>query len=125
MEPGIGIDLIEISWIEKSVSDYGDRFLNRIFTTAEIGYCSSRANPYSHYAARFAAKEAFAKAAGTGIGQEIGWQDIEIVREFSGRPGILISERIRQRFTGFQVLLSVSHTHDYAVAMVSIQPDRV
>lgn len=124
MEPGIGIDLIEISRIEKSVSDYGDRFLNRIFTPAEIGYCLSRANPFSHYAARFAAKEAFAKAAGTGIGHEIGWQDIEIVREFSGRPGILISERIRKQFEGYQIFLSVSHTHDYAVAMVSIRPGK-
>jgi len=119
---GLGIDLIEIERIEKAITQYGNHFTDKIFTQNEILYCKSKANPFHHFAARFAAKEAFAKAFGTGIGAHLGWHDIEVVREFTGKPVILMSRRIHHQVDPSKVLLSISHTHLYAVAAVHIFP---
>jgi holo-[acyl-carrier protein] synthase len=88
---GIGIDTIEVHRIERVISEYGDQFLNRIFTEAEIGYCQSRKFSAEHFAARFAAKEAFSKAIGTGIRRGFIWKEVEIGKEYSGKPVIKIN----------------------------------
>lgn len=118
---GLGVDLIEIDRVERVVRQYGERFLSRIFTPAEIAYCQSKANPFPHYAARFAAKEAFSKAWGSGIGEDLTWHDIEVTREFSGKPSIQLSKRINTHYPDLKVQISISHTHQFAVAVVAIE----
>ena len=88
-----GIDIIEISRVRGVLERYGQRFLNRIFTPAEIAYCRERA---PNLAARFAAKEATMKALGTGV-RGVGWKDIEVVRHESGAPSIELHGRAKQR----------------------------
>jgi holo-[acyl-carrier-protein] synthase len=83
---GSGIDLVEIGRIERSVERYGQRFLNRVYTAAEQAYCLRKRRAAESLAARFAAKEAGAKALGTGISQGVNWLEIEVVREPGGRP---------------------------------------
>ena len=75
---GIGVDLVECARIERSVDRFGDRFLHRVFTDGEIEYSMSMKFPSRHLAARFAGKEAVAKAFGTGIGKAMGWRNIDI-----------------------------------------------
>ncbi len=75
---GIGVDVIECSRIQHSIERFGDRFLHRVFTDGEIEYSMSMKFPERHLAARFAGKEAVAKAFGTGIGKAMGWRNIDI-----------------------------------------------
>ena len=83
---GSGIDIVEIGRIQQSMDRHGKRFLDRVFTAAEQAYCLSKRNSAESLAARFAAKEAGAKALGTGITHGVNWLEIEVAREPSGRP---------------------------------------
>ncbi|MCH8225971.1 MAG: holo-ACP synthase, partial [Chloroflexi bacterium] len=110
-----GIDIIEISRVRRVLEQYGQRFLDRIFTPAEIAYCRERA---PNLAARFAAKEATMKALGTGV-RGVGWKDIEVVRQESGAPSIELHGRAKQRAQRLgvqEVAVSLSHSRDYRVA---------
>ena len=78
---GMGVDIVEVPRIRAAIERFGDRFLHRLFTAAEIRYCESKANKFERFAARFAAKEAALKAIGTGLSRGISWQDVEVVRE--------------------------------------------
>jgi len=112
-----GIDIIEIGRIAKIVKTYAHRFLNRIYTEAELRYCKGR---YPQLAARFAAKEAVMKALGTGT-HGIGWQDIEVIRTPGNPPEILLHSRAAKRAHSIgitQFALSLSHSREYAVASV-------
>jgi holo-[acyl-carrier protein] synthase len=117
----IGIDLIEISRIKSSCEKYGERFLRRILTDSEVLYCRQKANPFESIAVRFAAKEAFAKAVGTGISAQVHWRDIEVERESSGKPNLKLNREI-DGISPESISLSLSHTHEYAVAVVVIAP---
>ncbi len=115
-----GVDIIEIHRITGVLERYGDRFLARVFTPAEISYCRGRP---PNLAARFAAKEATMKALGTGV-RGVGWKDIEIVRAPSGAPGVQYHGRAEARARRLGVLetaLSISHSRDYAVAFVVVR----
>ena len=83
---GSGIDLAEIGRIQQSMDRYGQRFLDRVYTAAEQAYCLRKRKSAESFAARFAAKEAGAKALGTGISHGVSWLEIEVVREPGGRP---------------------------------------
>jgi holo-[acyl-carrier protein] synthase len=116
---GIGIDVVEVERIESSMAEFGERFAVKIFTAKERAYCDSQKRPAIHYAARFAAKEAVAKAFGTGIGRDLGWLDMEIVRKDTGEPEVVLSgagkdfaERQRIR----EVKISLTHAQHYAAA---------
>ena len=112
-----GVDLLEISRLQKAVERHGERFLARIFTTAERELCAG--NPAS-LAVRFTAKEAVSKALGTGLG-DIAWTDIEILREDSGAPSLRLHGKARSLAGKLNLVewsLSLSHTHDYAIAVV-------
>ena len=87
---GIGIDIIEVARIQASHERFGERFLNRILHPNEISYCLSYKAPAPFLAARFAAKEAISKAFGTGIGAQLGWQDMEVGRKESGEPFVIL-----------------------------------
>jgi holo-[acyl-carrier protein] synthase len=115
----IGIDLIEIPRIRAACEKYGNRFIERILTPREAHYCFQKKNPYESIASRFAAKEAFAKAVGSGITSDVQWQDIEILRDRAGKPHLHLCRNPHQ-LVPEKISLSMSHTHDYAVAMVVI-----
>src|SRR5438128_11861084 len=83
---GIGVDMVQVERIEHSLDRFGERFMKRVFTEGEIAYCVSMKFPARHFAARFAAKEAASKAFGTGIGQALGWRDIDVHKKASGEP---------------------------------------
>lgn len=121
----IGVDIVEVSRIERAVARWGDRFLARVYTGAEIDYCAGRAQSL---ASRFAAKEAVSKALGTGWAPQashtagwIDWTEIEVTREASGEPGVLLHGKALTRAQALGIAgwrLSLSHTHEHAVAMV-------
>lgn len=123
---GIGIDVVEVSRIRSSLDEFGDRFLNRIFTECEREYCGKQKRPELHFAARFAAKEAIAKAFGTGIGKEIGWLDMEIGRRATGEPMVQLSdvgaEYAKSRGVT-QVMVSLTHAKHYAAANAVVMGD--
>lgn len=121
---GLGMDLVEIARIEDSVRRHGERFIKRVFTAAEQAYCGLQRHPAQHLAARFAAKEAGAKALGSGIRGEVGWLDVEVVREAGHAPKLLLHRGARKRaevlgVTG--VFLSLTHTETTAGAVVVLQ----
>ena len=120
MKPtGIGIDLVEVPRIRELLEKHGQRFKERTFTAGEIAYCDACAEPALHYAARFAAKEAVAKALGTGLWAEgVVWTDIEVVREASGKPGIVLHGGAKQHAADAICLVSLTHTCDLAMAQV-------
>jgi holo-[acyl-carrier protein] synthase len=119
---GLGTDMIEISRIERSLEQFGERFLKKIFTPGEISYCQrKKKNAAESFAARFAAKEAGAKALGTGISRGITWKEIEVRREPGGRPTLHLSGRARERAHQMGVArlsLSLTHSRDLAMAVV-------
>lgn len=116
---GIGIDVVEVDRIKSSIEEFSERFLNRVFTKSEREYCKKQKMPELHLAARFAAKEAIAKAFGTGIGKEVGWLDMEILRKESGEPEVQLRGDARgyarQRGVG-QIMVSLTHAKQYAAA---------
>lgn len=116
---GIGIDVVEVDRIKSSLSEFGEQFLNRIFTETEQEYCEKQKNRELSYAARFAAKEAIAKAFGTGIGKSIGWRDMEITRKESGEPGVALHGRAGELAKSLhvsEVKISLTHAQHYAAA---------
>jgi holo-[acyl-carrier protein] synthase len=121
---GSGIDLVEISRIQQSVQRFGQRFLNRVYTPNEQAYCLRKRNSAESLAARFAAKEAGAKALGTGISHGVSWLEIEVVREPSGRPTIKFHGRAAEiaRAMGVShVALSITHTATLSMASVVVE----
>ena len=123
---GIGIDTIEVPRIERTISEYGEQFLNRIFSDDEISYCKSRRFTAEHFAARFAAKEAFAKAIGTGIRRGFIWKEVEVRKEYSGKPiisiyGSMIENVAKIVGSEYIVQVSLTHTKEVAEAMVIIE----
>lgn len=114
-----GVDLVETARIARAIERQGEAFLCRVFTAAERAYCDSHANAAGSYAARWAAKEAVAKALGTGIGAGAMWVEIEVVRAESGEPGIILhgtaAEAAAKRGVK-EVRVSLTHTEHYAAA---------
>lgn len=124
---GSGIDLTEIGRIQKSVNRFGSRFLDRVYTAAEQEYCRRKRNSAESLAARFAAKEAAAKALGTGISRGVTWVEIEVVREPGGRPSIRFHGRaaqIAERLGVAHSALSLTHTAALAMASVVLEDGR-
>jgi len=116
---GIGIDVVEVARVESSISEFGDKFLNRIFTEDEQSYCKRQKKPEIHLAARFAAKEAISKAFGTGIGKDLSWLDLEISRRESGEPEVSLrgaAEEFAQANGIVNVKISLTHADHYAAA---------
>ncbi|MBF0521791.1 MAG: holo-ACP synthase [Candidatus Omnitrophica bacterium] len=107
---GIGIDIIELSRIKKAIDRWGDDFLKHIFLKEEIAYAKKNKNPIQHYAVRFAAKEAVYKALKDTT--DISWKNIKILNDKNGKPYCLINKKNFKH----KVLISLSHTHNYAVA---------
>jgi len=118
---GLGLDIAEIDRIEAAIVRYGESFLNRLFTPGEMAYCERYKNRYERYAARFAAKEAAMKALGTGWRHGIRWRDIEVIREASGKPTLLLTGVAREfadRMGVHNISLSITHSGNLALAQV-------
>src|ERR1700744_219089 len=121
---GIGIDIIEVARIKSSYEKFGERFLKRILHADEIAYCLSHKNPAPFIAVRFAAKEAISKAFGTGIGSQLGWQDMEVKRRESGEPYVVLHGggiELLARRGARVVLISLSHTEQSAAAVAILE----
>jgi len=121
---GTGFDLVAISRFARFIERRGERGLLRLFTPAERDYCAAHADPTPFFAARFAAKEAFYKALGTGMGPAGGWQDVEVVRLASGRPLLMVHGRASALVHEMQVRtihLSLTHSADTAGAFIVVE----
>ena len=121
---GVGIDIIEVERIRASHDKFGERFLKRILRPEEIAYCFSHAQPAPFLAARFSAKEAISKAFGTGIGRQLGWQDMEVRRKESGQPYVVPHDDGQVLFNQLHARalhLSLSHTNFYASAIAVLE----
>lgn len=115
----VGVDVVELRRIARLLDAEGERFLERVFTPAERGYCLAKLSPVPSLAARFAAKEAVMKCLGTGWGDGVGFRQIEVTRDARGAPGIALQGRAallaeQGGIRGFR--LSLSHGEDVAVA---------
>jgi len=125
---GIGVDLVHIKRIERVITRWGDRFINRVFTESETEICYNRSFPSSAFALRFAAKEAFSKAIGLGMKKGIRWRDIEIFHFPGGRPGLRLHGRSHdicreERITGFH--LSLTDEREYGIAFVVLEREKI
>lgn len=116
---GVGIDLVEIDRIKRAIERYNRKFLDRIYTLREQAYCEQFASKWANYAARFAAKEAVAKALGTGFQKGLSWTDIEIIRSDEGKPEIFLREPYLP--CGCRIHLSMSHCRTLATAYALLE----
>ena len=112
-----GVDLIEVERLREAMANHGDRFLNRVFTSSEL---AENIHKPESLAGRFAAKEAVAKAFGSGIG-DVSWKEIEILRAESGQPHLVLHGAADAKARELKIVswsISISHTHDHALAFV-------
>lgn len=114
---GTGVDLIEVKRLRQAIEKWGDKFLSRIFTSAELENAKSRGSLYQHFAGRFAAKEAVFKALGDA---GLDWQDLQILNDGRGRPYCQI---LNGRGKKVAVKISISHVKNYAVANAVISKE--
>jgi holo-[acyl-carrier protein] synthase len=116
---GIGTDITECLRIARMIERYGELFLNRVYTPAEIRYCQSRKQATQHFTGRWAAKEAVLKALGTGWARGISWRDIEIRNEPGGKPVVAVrggAKEVVERQGVARLLVTISHCHTHATA---------
>ncbi|MBX7246309.1 MAG: holo-ACP synthase [Candidatus Sumerlaeaceae bacterium] len=121
---GIGMDLVETGRIEEGMRKFPDRFIRKMYTDVEAAYCAAMPAPALHYAARFAAKEAFLKALGTGKSHGIGWRDVGIENLSSGQPVLSITGRAKELMEErgiTQTHVSLTHTATHAAAVVVLE----
>ncbi|MDZ7269376.1 MAG: holo-ACP synthase [candidate division KSB1 bacterium] len=123
---GIGIDLVEIPRLAALLQRWPQRFPHKVFTREEIAYCEGRGRRAASYAARFAAKEAFAKALGTGWSEHFLWKEFAVCNDADGRPRAVLSPRLQTRLQDITVHVSLSHADYFATAVVILEkPDRL
>ena len=123
---GVGTDIIDINRIRKVIDKYGNRFKKRCFSNSEIERSEKRLNSVESYAKRYAAKEACAKALGTGLARGVFWKDIEVENNQYGKPFIKLHGRAKEIFKNMnktsntQIEISLSDEKKYAIANVTI-----
>ena len=121
---GIGTDLVSIKRIEATLFRFGDRFLHRILHEEEVAEYAKSSQPARFIAKRFAAKEAFSKAFGTGIGEIVGWHDIRVTHDALGKPQIETSDALRKVLAMKQIVhshISITDETEQAMAFVVIE----
>ena len=120
---GIGVDTVAMKKFENVITNSGDGFIEHVFSTEERKYCASSANTVQSFAGHYAAKEALAKAMPSLRSYGVDWKDIEVTHNNFGAPEFVMTDPLREnlaRINGSSILLSISHTHETAVAMVAI-----
>ncbi len=121
---GVGTDLVEVARIERILKKWRERFTLKVFSDREIRYCSEKVCPARHFAARFAAKEAFLKGLGLGMGNGVRFRDVEVINRAEGKPVLELHERARDMIERAGIRgshLSISHTERYAMAFVTLE----
>lgn len=124
---GTGIDVVEVVRMKKELTRAGDRFCKMLFTEDEIAYCRSSANIHvqsQRFGGRFAAKEAFFKALGTGWRNGLGWKDVEVRNDALGKPRLSLRNQARERVEELNISniqVSISHGKDVAVSIVILE----
>ena len=121
---GTGVDLAEVDRIRAAITRYGRRFIERVYTPAEIAYVERRANRFERYAGRFAAKEAGMKAIGTGWRRGVRWQDFEVANLPTGRPTLKLhgeAARVAAQLGVKLISLSITHTAELGMAHVILE----
>ncbi len=115
---GLGIDIIEIDRIKKSIEEYGELFLNKIYTKEEINYSQNKPNKFQHFAARFAAKEAIYKALSSDTNKVYSWQDVEIYNDKNGLPIVRFYGALKDYLNEKkQIKISISHSENYVTCV--------
>jgi len=122
---GIGTDLVDIRRIEQTLARHGERFINRIYTETERARAERRANRAHTYANRFAAKEACAKALGTGFRQGVFFRDMGVVNLRSGKPTLVLTGGALRRLAamtpaGYEAQIDLALTHEYPLAQAFV-----
>lgn len=121
---GIGTDLVSVKRIEETLFKFGDRFLHRILSESEVAEYAESSQPAKFLAKRFAAKEAFSKAWGTGIGEAVGWHDVAVAHDARGKPLIAPSSAMAEKFATEKIVathISLSDEDDHALAFVVLE----
>jgi holo-[acyl-carrier protein] synthase len=121
---GTGIDIVDISRFEKFVRENNEPLFNRVFTPLEQAYCVGKRRSAQHYALRFAAKESFLKALGTGLRNGIAWRDMEVVNDTLGKPELHLGGKAEEIFREnnlTRIFLSLSHDGNFAVASIILE----
>lgn len=119
---GIGTDIIEVDRIKGTLEKYGERFKNKMFTQVEIDYCEQfKDKKYAHYAARFAAKEAFSKAIGTGFARGFKFKEVYIQNLNTGEPIVVLDGSLKEKYGENIIKVSLSHTDNNAIAYLTME----
>ena len=118
---GIGVDVVDVERMRAVLERQKDYFLNKIFSDMEVAYCKTRQRSYIHFAARFAAKEAVAKAMRTGWSGAFHWKDIEVVNDSTGAPHVLLVGEVARALKDYKLHLSISHSDTTVVAFVIME----
>jgi holo-[acyl-carrier protein] synthase len=119
---GIGTDIIEVQRIKEAIEKYKDKFTGKIFTQEEIDYSMSFKNrEHVHLAARFAVKEAFSKAIGTGLTQGFKLNEVSIKNKESGEPELILTGGLAEKYSNYKFHVTISHTESTAVAVVIME----
>ena len=125
MIAGVGVDIVEISRLERAIKEYGARFVNRVFTDDEIEYCERMSRKAERYTTRFAAKEAARKALGAATPiVALSWHDVEIISSTEGAPQLQFHGRAAEIADKLKIVrahVSLSHAQDHAVAFVVLE----
>jgi holo-[acyl-carrier protein] synthase len=115
----VGVDIVEVDRIRRAIERWGEQFLTKVFTPAEIEYCRGKAREAESFAVRFAAKEAFAKA--LKVGKASVWREVEVTRGESPRPALVLTGAARGLAGSRRVDVSLSHVPTHAVAVVLVE----
>lgn len=121
---GIGTDIVAIERFQRFIDENNSALMDRLFTPQEREYCSARKTGAASYAARFAAKEAFLKALGSGLRDGISWHDIEVVNDRLGKPELILTGHANQRYLDLglgNVFISLAHDSGSAIATVILE----
>lgn len=121
---GIGTDIVAIKRIEEALFKHGDRFLHRILSEEEVAEYAKTHKPARFLAKRFAVKEAFSKAFGTGIGESVNWHDVRVTHDGMGKPSLAVTAPLQARLDAVNVTqtqVSISDEQDYAIAFVVLE----
>ena len=121
MVEGIGVDVIEIYRVQRAIDKWGNLFLSKICTDEELAYARSKKNPTHHIAARFAVKEAVAKALATGWSGGFRWKDVEVKNDPTGKPSVVLYGHLKELLKKSRVLVSISHSESVVVATAVIE----
>lgn len=118
---GIGVDVVEILRMKKVINEWGSVFLEKVFTENELNYAQSKKNFVQHLAARFAAKEAVAKAISRGWSGGFRWKDVEVSNDKTGKPEITLYGKLKDEFAMNKIFISLSHSENVVIAFAIVE----